>query len=80
MFLDNFFGAIIFQFTGASVRWILGVFTSWITGKEKPSYIEIYDGKNENESHIFSSTAFLNGVVGLFFGFGLLCLIVWLSL
>ena len=79
MFLDNILGAMIFQIIGASVRWAFYQFVSLFTKNSPPSFIEVYEGTDEDDSHIFSGNALLNGVLGLAFGFGALFLAFLLS-
>lgn len=69
MFLDDILSGVVFQLVGATVR--LGVYriVSLFTGNNPPSFVDIFDGTNEDDSHVLSGKALLNGING-FIGFG----------
>ena len=79
LFFDELLGIMVLQLAGASVRWSFYTIIALIRGQEKPSFIEIYEGTNEDDSNVLSGNALLNGVIGLIAVLGALFLAFWLS-
>ena len=70
-----FYGGIIFNFIGASFRWIVGSIWRTLLSRNKYSFSEYLNGPNDTDEQIDKLG---NGLINRVTGFVLLMIICWL--
>lgn len=78
--MDSIIGSVIFEFTGAILKWICNLIYSLIKGKEPASFSEIWGGKEDSKYHEILFKGVSNIMVGFAFYFLLIITLVFIVL
>lgn len=76
--MDNIFVSIIFEFTGAVLKWLFTLIYSFLKGEKPASFSRIWDGNENDEHHDKILMGFSNVLIGFAF-FGII-LATWIFL
>lgn len=71
--MEPFFGSIILELIGASAKWIYFRVKSSVLGTARPTFKEIYDGKERKGSAQYLYEGMSNTLAGIIVLFVLVC-------
>jgi hypothetical protein len=74
---DLFFGSVILEFMGASLRWVIGAFVSGIRGKKVKSFKAILHGSPRKKA--IDANDLMDGILNVFLGYVALILLFMLG-
>jgi len=77
--MEPFFGSIILELIGASAKWIYFSIKSSMLGKARPTFKEIYDGKEKKGSAEYLYEGMSNVMTGIVVLFVLVCVFLKLA-
>jgi len=78
--MDSIIGSVVFEFIGASIKWLYYSIKNWLTGETPISFGTIYSGDEKQEFHEQFFLGVSNVFLGLIFTVGVLSLLIFLGL
>lgn len=78
--MDSIIASVILEFIGASIKWIFNLINSFVRGKERVSFTQIWEGKEGAEYHEILLNGVSNILMGVAFIFAIIFLLIFLNL
>lgn len=78
--MDSIIGSVILEFIGASIKWVFNLINSFLRGKERVSFSQIWEGEESSEYHEILFNGVSNIFVGVAFIFAIIFLLIFLGL